>query len=87
MQKGLIKSLYNNFVEGSEPSHRCHLLYERIDDNTKSLKKSINKRNKKKLDMICNDYEATNTMEVEEAFADGFSFAVKLLSEAYAHKE
>lgn len=87
MQKGIIKSLYGNFVEGSEPPRRCQLLYDRINDNTKILKKSISKRNKKKLEMLCSDYEATNIMEVEEAFADGFSFAVKLLSEAYAHKE
>ena len=86
MEKGIIKSLYGNFVEGSEPSRRCQLLYDRINENTKSLTKSINKRNKKKLEMICKDYEATNIMEVEDAFKDGFAFAVKLMAEAYAHK-
>ena len=43
MEKGIIKSLYGNFVEGSEPSRRCQLLYDRINENTKSLTKSINK--------------------------------------------
>lgn len=86
MQSEIIKELYCNFVESSELPHKCHLLYDRISTNTKDLKKIMCKKYKKKLERLCEDYEEINTIEVDNAFVDGFSFAVQLMSEAYAHK-
>ena len=86
MKESLIKDLYCNFVDSSEPPHLCHLLTERIDTTTAELKLILYKKNKKKLDRLCKDYEEINLMETDRAFVDGFAFAVKLMSEAYAHK-
>lgn len=86
MQSELIKMLYGNFIESSDPPYKSHLLNDRINTNTKSIKRILNRKNKNKLDLICKDYEEINIMDVENAFADGFSLAVQLLSEAYAHK-
>lgn len=36
--------------------------------------------------MIIEDYEEIITITTDNAFIDGFSFAVQLMSEAYGHK-
>lgn len=87
MQENIIKNLYINFIQSSEQPRRYYLLFERIDKNTKELKNVINKRNKKKLKQICDDYDEIASFEAENAFIDGFSFAVQLMSEAYARKQ
>ena len=86
MQSEIIKELYGNFVEGGEPPHLCHLLYERIDTTKTELNSILYKNNRKKLERICNDFEEINLMETDRAFVDGFSFAVKLMAEAFSHK-
>ena len=86
MQSGIINQLYYNFVECTELSSRGQLLNDRIESTTKELKKRLNKNGKRKLEQIVNDYNEVSLMEVDNAFKDGFSFAVKLLSEAYSHK-
>lgn len=47
----------------------------------------MSKKNKKKLQMICDDFDEISELETDNAFTDGFAFAVKLMSEAYAHKQ
>ncbi len=86
MQESIIKDLYINYLENGEIPHKYHILFERVDTTTKELSKVMNKRNKKKLNRLCNDYEEIITIEADTAFKDGFSFAVKLMSEAYANK-
>lgn len=84
---GIIKDLYINFVGASEHPHKYYLLFERVDTNTKQLKRIINKKNKRKLEKLCDDYEEIISIESDEAFIDGFSFAVQLLSEAYSRNK
>lgn len=86
MSESLIKDLYTNFVDSSESPHLCYLLYERIDTTTAELKSVLYKENRKKLERLCQDYEKINLMETDRAFVDGFSFAVKLMAEAFANK-
>ena len=86
MQESLIKDLYVNYVQSSSQSRKYYLLLERIDTDTQQLKKVINKKNKKKLQRICDDYDEIITLEADTAFADGFSFAIQLMTEAYTHK-
>lgn len=86
MQESIIRDLYVNFVQGSAQSRKYYLLLERIDTDTQQLKRVMNNKNKKKLQRICNDYDEIITLEADNAFAEGFSFAVQLMSEAYAHK-
>ena len=87
MSKKLIHNLYHNFVEESEPPRRYFVLLERIETNTKQLKSIMSKKNKMKLQMICDDFDEISELETDNAFTDGFAFAVKLMSEAYAHKQ
>lgn len=82
----IIKDLYYNFVESSELPRKYHLLCDRISANTKDLKKVMKKKHIKKLEMIVEDYEEIITITTDNAFIDGFSFAVQLMSEAYGHK-
>lgn len=82
----IIKDLYYNFVESSELPRKYHLLCDRISANDKDLKKIIKKKHRKKLEMIIEDYEEIITITTDNAFIDGFSFAVQLMSEAYGHK-
>ena len=86
MQSEIIKELYTNFVESSELPRKYHLLCDRISANTKDIKKVMKKKHRKKLDMIVDDYEEIITITGDNAFVDGFSFAVQLMSEAYGHK-
>lgn len=82
----IIKDLYYNFVESSELPRKYHLLCDRISANEKFLKKIIKKKHIQKLEMIVEDYEEIITITTDNAFIDGFSFAVQLMSEAYGHK-
>lgn len=82
----IIKDLYYNFVESSELPRKYHLLCDRISANDKDLKKIIKKKHRKKLEMIIEDYEEIISITTDNAFVDGFSFAVQLMSEAYVHK-
>lgn len=84
----MIKDLYINYIDGyGTMPRKCYLLNERLDTNIKELKKRLrNKKDKKRLEKICNDYEEINTIECDESFACGFSFAVQLLSEAFSRK-
>ena len=86
MQESIIKDLYYNFIQCSELPRKYHLLVERADETTKKLSKVLNKKNKKKLDRLCNDYEEIISLEIDNAFSDGFGFAVRLISEAYSRK-
>lgn len=86
MQESIIKMLYTEFVTSSEPSRRNYLLNDRIDFTIKELNKMMNKKQKKKFERLCDDYEKINSEDTERAFVDGFSFAIQLMSEAYAHK-
>lgn len=86
MKDSLIKDLYYNFVEESEPPHLCNLLNERVDTTIKDLKKVLYNKNRKKLDVLYEDIRKINSLDTDRAFLDGFAFAVKLMSEAYAHK-
>ena len=87
MSKNIIRELFYNFVESSELPRKYYLLTERVDDTTKKLNKSLNKKNKKKLERLCNDYEEILAFEVENAFGDGFSLAVQLMSEAFGRSK
>lgn len=86
MQESIINMLYREFVKGSEPSRRWYLLNERVDTTIKELNKMMSKKQKKKFERLCDDYEKINSEDTERAFVDGFSFAIQLMSEAYAHK-
>ena len=72
----IIKDLYYNFVESSELPRKYHLLCDRILANEKYLKKIIKKKHIQKLEMIVEDYEEIITITTDNAFIDGFSFAV-----------
>lgn len=82
----LIKELFTNFVGNEPTSAKEVLLNTRIDENTKILNKVIKPKHKKKLEILCKDYEEVNLMQTDEAFARGFSFAVQLMTEAFNHK-
>ena len=84
--KELIRDLYNNYVESSEMTRKCYLLNDRIDKTLNELKRKMNKKTKKKLDLLCEDHLELNLIESEEAFIQGFSFATQLLSEAFNQK-
>lgn len=84
MQEKLITEIYHNLIESSELPRKHHLLIERVDITTKQLKKVMNKKNKKKLEQLCKDYEEILALEVDNAFSDGFSFAIKLMAEVYS---
>ena len=82
----LIKDIFVNYVGYEETSSKTLLLNERIDENTKKLNKIINKKNRKKLKTLCDDYEEVNLIETENCFVRGFSFAVQLMAEAFSQK-
>lgn len=82
----LIKDLYNNYVTSNEMPRKCYLLNDRIDKTLTELKKKMNKKTKKKLDLLCEDHLELNLIESEEAFIQGFSLATKLLSEVFNQK-
>lgn len=82
----IIKDLYINYVSGSQLPRKYYLLFERVETTTKQLKRIMNKKNKKKLEKLCDDYEEIISIESDEAFVDGFSFAVQLLTEAFNRK-
>ncbi len=82
----LIKDLFRNYVGLGDTTIKDFLLNDRIDITTKELQKLINNKHKKKLERLCNDYQEVNLIETEHSFIKGFSFAVQLLSEAYAQK-
>lgn len=84
MSENLLQSLYHNFVEESEPPREYYVILESIDANTEQLKRILNKKNKKRLQMICDNYEKVSAIESDIAFADGFNLGVQLMSEAYA---
>lgn len=86
LSKELIRDLYNNYVESGEMPRKCYLLNDRIDKTITELKRKMKKRNKKKLDLLCEDHIELNLIETEEAFIRGFSFATQLLSEAFSQK-
>lgn len=85
MQK-VIRDLYNNYVESNEIPRKCYLLNDRIDKTLNELKKMMNNRTKKKLDLLCEDHLELILIESEEAFIQGFSLATQLLSEAFNQK-
>lgn len=87
MPKSIIKELFYNFVESSEPPRKYYLLLDRINDNTQQLRKTMNKKNKKRLQGICDDYEQMTAFETDTAFCDGFSLAVQLMSEAFGRSQ
>ena len=82
----VIKDLYINYVGHGAMPRRYYLLNNRIDKNITELKKIMYKKNKKKLDKLCDDFTQMNIIECDESFIDGFSFAVQLLSEAFNRK-
>ena len=82
----IIKDIFVNYVGYGETSSKTLLLNERIDENTKKLNKIINKKNRKKLKTLCDDYEEVNLIETENCFVRGFSFAVQLMAEAFSQK-
>lgn len=82
----LIRDLYNNYVESNEMPRKCYLLNDRIDKTITELKRKMNKKTKKKLDLLCEDQLDLSLIESEEAFIQGFSLATQLLSEAFNQK-
>jgi len=82
-----IKDLYINHVGPGSSTRMSYLLNERIDQNTKHLKKVIKFKHKNKLKTLCDDYEQLNSIEAEEAFKRGFAYATQLLSEAFNEKD
>lgn len=82
----LIKDMFTNYVGHGDMSREYYLLNDRIEMNTKILNKIIHKKYKKRFETLCNDYETINLAQSDDSFVRGFSFAVHLLSEAYAHK-
>ena len=82
----LIRDLYNNFVESKEMPRKCYILNDRIDKTLNEIKRKMNKRTKKKLDLLCEDHLELNLIESEEAFIQGFSLATQLLSQAFNQK-
>ena len=86
MSDEIIRNLYINFVGPGDMPRKCYLLNDRIDTNKKDLLHRLHKKDKKKFEQICKDYEETNLLECEEAFIRGFSFATQLLGEAYSNK-
>lgn len=87
MKKSLISDLYHNYITETEQPRIYFLLLERIDTNTKKLKKHMNNRNKKILQRICDDYDKITALETDNAFADGFSFAMQIMLEAFNRKQ
>ena len=86
MNNEIIRDLYINFVGPGDMPRKGYLLNDRIDTNKKDLLHRLHKKDKKKFEQICKDYEETNLLECEEAFIRGFSFAVQLMSEAYGRE-
>ena len=84
--KELIRDLYNNYVDSNEMPRKYYLLNDRIDKTLNELKKKMNNRTKKKLDLLCEDHLELILIESEEAFTQGFSLATQLLSEAFNQK-
>jgi len=84
--KELIRDLYNNYVDSNEMPRKYYLLNDRIDKTLNELKKKMNNRTKKKLDLLCEDHLELILIESEEAFIQGFSLATQLLSEAFNQK-
>lgn len=82
----MIKDLFINYVTSGQMSRKCYLLNDRIDKNITELKRIMYKKNKKKLDKLCDDFMEINSIECEDAFAEGFSFAVQLMSESFSRK-
>ena len=78
----IIKDLSINYIGHGAMPRKCYLLNHRIDKNITDLKEILYKKNKKKLDKLCDDFTRLNSIECEESVVDGFSFAVQLLSEA-----
>lgn len=87
MSENLLQSLYHNFVEESEPPRKYYVILESIDANTEQLKRILNKKNKKRLQIICDNYEKISAIESDIAFTDGFTLGVQLMSEAYASRK
>ena len=86
MNNEIIRDLYINYVGTGENSRKCYLLFDRIEHSQKDLMQILHKKNRKKLEQICEDFEERKCIETEEAFIRGFSFAVQLLGEAYSKK-
>lgn len=63
--KELIRDLYNNYVETNEMPRKCYLLNDRIDKTLNELKKKMNKRTRKKLDLLCEEHLELNLIESE----------------------
>ncbi len=84
--KRIIKDLYVSYIEDEKILPNCYFLYERVSRNVKEIEKIIGKKHKKRLDLLCGDYEKINVNEKEEAFTSGFAYAVKMMAEAYGHK-
>lgn len=82
----VIRDLYNNFIDSCEMPRKCYLLNDRADATLKELKRKMNKKSKKKLDLLCKDYLEIKLIETEEAFIQGFSLATQILSEAFNQK-
>jgi len=82
----IIKDLYTNYVGSGETTRKDYLLNDRINEITKELQRELKNKHKRKLERLCNDYQQINLIEAEQSFTRGFSFAVQLLSEAFAEK-
>ena len=74
------------YVDSNEMPRKYYLLNDRIDKTLNELKKKMNNRTKKKLDLLCEDHLELILIESEEAFIQGFSLATQLLSEAFNQK-
>ncbi len=83
----MIKDLFINYIGNGNSTKKEIALMENIDKNMSTLNKILNKKCKKKLNKLCNDYDKINEIEVEQAFTRGFSYAVQLMAEAFSQKQ
>lgn len=83
----MIKDLFINYVDGVEEMPRKYqILNDKIDTSTKYLERKLNKKDRKKLLKLCDDFFEVNGIECEESFVCGFAFATQLLSSAFSYK-
>ena len=86
MEESVIKDLYCNYIQQSSKPRKYYYLLDNIDKNNRKLYQNISKKDKKMLQTICDNYDEVLIYEAQSGFYDGFSCAVKILSEAYANK-
>lgn len=58
-----------------------------LDKNRQSLEKTLNKEQKRILDRYCECSSEFASLTEEQAFCDGFSIGVKILTEALSNAE